>query len=111
MKVIDLRAEQAAQWRSILSRRYIPGEKLINQVSAILSEVRQRGDQALIEFARQFDRVDFTPQDLIVSEPEIRTATSSVKSGLIDALAAAHANIREFASRSLRANWMWKNVQ
>ena len=64
MKVIDLRAEQATQWQSILTRRYTPDEKLIHQVSTILSEVRQRGDHALIEFARQFDHVDFTPQDL-----------------------------------------------
>jgi histidinol dehydrogenase len=111
MKVIDLRAEQAAQWRSILSRRYTPDEKLIHQVSAILSEVRQRGDHALIEFARQFDQVDLTPQDLAVSEPEIGIARGLVKSELIDALAAAHTNVREFASRSLRANWMWRNVQ
>jgi histidinol dehydrogenase len=111
MKVIDLRAGQATQWRSILSRRYTPDQKLVHQVSAILSEVRQRGDQALIEFARQFDHVDFTPQDLTVSEPEIRSATALVKSELIDALATAQTNVREFASRSLRADWMWKNVQ
>jgi histidinol dehydrogenase len=111
MKVIDLRAEQATQWRSILSRRYTPDEKLIHQVSTILSDVRQRGDRALIEFARKFDHVDFTSQDLTVSEPEIRTAAGSVRSELIDALAAAHANVREFASRSLRTDWTGKNVQ
>ena len=64
MKVIDLRAQQTGQWQSLLCRRYTPNEKLIGEVSTILSEVRQHGDQALVEFARQFDHVDFTPQDL-----------------------------------------------
>ena len=111
MKFIDLRDDQTSQWRSLLCRRYAPDEKLISQVSAILAEVRQRGDQALVEFARQFDHVDFTPQDLTVREPEIQTATALVKSELLDALQSAHANVQEFASRSLRTGWMWKNVQ
>jgi histidinol dehydrogenase len=111
MKFIDLRDDQTSQWRSLLCRRYAPDEKLISQVSAILAEVRQRGDQALVEFARRFDHVDFTPQDLTVREPEIQTATALVKSELLDALQSAHANVQEFASRSLRTAWMWKNVQ
>jgi histidinol dehydrogenase len=111
MKFIDLRDDQTSQWRSLLCRRYAPDEKLISQVSAILAEVRQRGDQALVEFARRFDHVDFTPQDLTVREPEIRAATALVKAELLDALQSAHANVQEFASRSLRTGWMWKNVQ
>jgi histidinol dehydrogenase len=111
MKFIDLRDDQTSQWRSLLCRRYAPDEKLISQVSAILAEVRQRGDQALVEFARQFDHVDFTPQDLTVREPEIQSATALVKPELLDALKSAHANVQEFASRSLRTGWMWKNAQ
>jgi histidinol dehydrogenase len=111
MKFIDLRDDQTSQWRSLLCRRYAPDEKLISQVSAILAEVRQRGDQALVEFARQFDHVDFTPQDLTVREPEIQSATALVKPELLDALESAHANVQEFASRSLRTGWMWKNAQ
>jgi histidinol dehydrogenase len=111
MKVIDLRAEQNCQWRSLLCRKYNPDEKLISLVANIISEVRQRGDRALIEFARRFDQVEFTSQDLTVSEHEIQTATGLVKPGLVDALEASHANVQGFASRSLRADWMWKNAQ
>ena len=111
MKVIDLRAEQTRQWRSLLCRKYTPEEKLINQVSTILSEVRHRGDQALIEFARRFDSVDFTPPELAVSEAETQVAAGLVKPELVDALESARANVQAFASRGLRADWMWKNAQ
>ncbi len=111
MKTFDLRLEQDCQWRSLLSRRYSPEEKLVNQVSSILSEVRQRGDQALIDLARRFDHVDFVPQELAVSASEIQTAASLVKADLFDALKAAKKNVQEFASRSLRVNWMSKNAQ
>lgn len=111
MKVIDLRAKEPNQWQSLLCRRYTPNEKLVDQVSTILSEVRQRGDGALIGFARQFDRVDFTPADLMVSEPEIQTATGLVKPELVKALESARANVQAFASRGLRKDWTWKNAQ
>ena len=84
MKVIDLRAEQTLNGGAFCARKYTPDEKLISQVATIISEVRQRGDHALIEFARQFDQVDFTPQDLTVSEHEIQTATGLVKPGLVE---------------------------
>jgi histidinol dehydrogenase len=111
MKVIDLRAEQPRQWRSLLCRKYTPEEKLINQVSTILSEVRHRGDEALIEFARRFDSVEFTPPELAVSEAESLVAAGLVKSELVNALESARANVQAFASRGLRADWMSKNVQ
>ena len=111
MKVIDLRTEQTRQWRSLLCRKYTPEEKLINQVSTILSEVRHRGDEALIEFARRFDSVEFTPPELAVSEAETKVAAGLVKPELVDALESARTNVQAFASRGLRADWMSKNVQ
>ena len=111
MKVIDLRAEQTRQWRSLLCRKYTPEEKLINQVSTILSEVRHRGDEALIEFARRFDSVEFTPPELAVSEAETKVAAGLVKPELVDALESARTNVQAFASRGLRADWMLKNTQ
>jgi histidinol dehydrogenase len=111
MKAIDLRAEQTSEWRSALCRRYSPDEKLVDQVSTILSEVRKRGDRALVEFARRFDHVELAPQDLPVLEPEIQSAKGLVSPDLIGALELARANVQEFAVRSMRADWTWKNAQ
>jgi histidinol dehydrogenase len=111
MKVIDLRAEPNSELGSLLRRRYAPDEKLVNQVSTIIAEVRLHGDQALIEFARRFDGVDFTSHDLTVSQSEIRNAASLVKPELVAALESAHANVQEFAACGLRVGWMGKNAQ
>jgi histidinol dehydrogenase len=111
MKVIDLRAEQALSSIRQLSRKYIPDENLISQVFAILSDVRHRGDLALIDYARRFDRAEFSPKEFAVSELEIETATRDVKRELLGALEAAHLNVREFASRSMRTDWIAKNAQ
>jgi histidinol dehydrogenase len=111
MKVIDLRGDQAGQWESLLSRRYTPEANLATHVSKILSEVRLHGDRALAEFSRRFDQVDLSPQELAVTQAEIETATALADPELVDALQAAHANVRDFALRSVRSNWTCKNEQ
>ena len=111
MKVIDLRDDQAGQWKSLLSRRYTPEANLVTQVSKILSEVRLHGDRALAEFSRRFDKADLSPQELAVTQTEIGTATALASPELVDALQAAHANVRDFALRSVRSDWMCKNEQ
>jgi histidinol dehydrogenase len=111
MKVIDLRGGQAGQWKSLLSRRYTPEANLATQVSKILSEVRLHGDRALAEFSRRFDQADLSPQELAVAQTEIEAATALTGPELVDALQAAHANVRDFALRSVRSDWMCKNEQ
>lgn len=111
MKVIDLRDDQAGQWKSLLSRRYTPDPKLVTQVATILSEVRLRGNRALAEFSQRFDHADLSPQELAVTQTEIETAAALVNPELVDALIAAHANVRDFALRSVRSNWESKNAQ
>jgi histidinol dehydrogenase len=111
MKVIDLRDDQAGQWKSLLSRRYTPDAKLVTQVSTILSEVRLRGDRALAEFSQRFDHADLSPQELAVTQTEIETVTALVNPELVDALQAAYANVRDFALRSVRSDWICKNAQ
>src|SRR3984893_17997821 len=111
MKVIDLHEDQTGQWKSLMSRRYTPEAKLVTQVSTILSEVKLRGDQALVEFAQRFDHVDLNPQELAVTEAEMQTAVGLIGPELVDALQATHRNVQDFALRGMRADWMCRNTQ
>ena len=111
MKVIDLRDVQAGNWKRLLSRRYAPEEKLASQVSAILSEVQLRGDEALIEYTRRFDHADLSPQGLVVTQAEIETAARLTKTELTDALQASHRNVTDFALKGIRTDWAHKNEQ
>jgi histidinol dehydrogenase len=111
MKFIDLRSGQSAQAEGVLSRRFLPDSDIINRVAAILAEVRQRRDDALIEFAERFDKATLQPGELAVSEEEIERANAQVNPAFAEALLAAHANIRDFASGSRRADWREKNAQ
>ena len=111
MKVFDLRADLSAQAEGILNRRYLPDPKITSQVATILAEVRQRRDDALIEFAKRFDRADLQPVELAVTKEEIERAMAEVDPVFVEALLAAGANIRDFASASKRTHWKANNAQ
>ena len=111
MKVFDLRADLSAQSEGILGRRYFPDPNITSQVATILAEVRQRRDDALIEFAERFDRAALRPAELAVTQEEIERAIAEVDPVFVEALLAARANIQDFASKAKRSDWKANNVQ
>jgi len=111
MKIFDLRAGQSAQSEGVFSRRYLPDSNIINRVAAILAEVRQRRDNALIEFAQRFDRATLQPGELPVTQEEIERANAQLDPAFAEALLAAQANIRECASVGKRTGWRERNAQ
>jgi len=75
-------------------------------VRAILRDVRERGDAALLDYARRFDRA----QAASVAALEIDPATVAKAKGLVppaqlDALRTAHERIRAFHERQRQASW------
>jgi histidinol dehydrogenase len=69
-------------------------------VAPILDAVRQRGDQAVLEYARKFDRL----KDSILT---VSTADSRVSPEFLAALETASKNIREYAALQLpRETWV-----
>ncbi|MBZ5565690.1 MAG: histidinol dehydrogenase, partial [Acidobacteriia bacterium] len=71
----------------------------------IIEDVRRRGDRALIQYARQFDRVDLRQAGLTVTSREIRQAYREVPAGFVAALRQAAVNIRATARRQLPRAW------
>jgi histidinol dehydrogenase len=72
-------------------------------VRPILDAVRQRGDRALIEYARQFDRLQ--RKSVRVPEPELHAAREALKPEFRAAVETAAANIRAYAQRQMTREW------
>ena len=70
--------------------------QLEQTVAEIISQVRERGDEALREYASRFDGVELS--DLRVSETEIAEAEQRVDEALKQAIAVAAGNIERFHS-------------
>ena len=76
------------------------------KVTEILEQVRQKGDEALFAYTKQFDGADISKESIRVTEDEIDEAYSLVDDGLIDVMKKSLANIRDFHERQMQKSWI-----
>jgi histidinol dehydrogenase len=76
---------------------------VVARVSAIVDEVRRRGDAALLDFTKRFDGVELRPEELRVSDAEWAAAT--VPGSLRAALVEAARRIEAFHRHQLPRSW------
>ena len=62
-------------------------------VREIIHDVRRRGDEALLDLTRKFDRLTLTEEQLRVSADEVRAAAASCDTATLDALRLAHERV------------------
>ena len=74
-------------------------EEVDRAVAAILADVRARGDAAVLEFTRRFDRVELAPPDLRVAAEEVEAAKAACAARELDALAEAAERIVDYHRR------------
>lgn len=75
----------------------------------IIEAVQARGDEALLEFARQFDRATLSADQLSITLAELMAASIKADEPLRAAVAEAEKNISGFARRSQRRGWESRN--
>ena len=73
-------------------------------VTAIIADVRSRGDEALFEYTARFDKAQLT--SLEVSPAEIDEAFETVEPEFLDILREAAANIRLFHEKQVRNSFV-----
>ena len=73
-------------------------------VDAIIADVRARGDEALRDYAKKFDRAELG--DLLVSQTEIEEAFAAVGEDFIQTLRMAAANIRHFHEHQVHKDFV-----
>ena len=81
-------------------QRETPISRVEEPVAAILRDVKQRGDEAVLEYTRRFDRCDI--DSLAVTAAEIEEAFSLVEPEFLEVLRKAAENIRAFHRAQVR---------
>ncbi len=101
---------QPEEVRRFLNRRPAPTDRsqteITDRVAAILTEVKERGDQALVDFTDRFDRVRLQPEDIRVSGKEFEDARRATPDDFIEAIRRAKANIFAFHQKQLPKDWL-----
>ena len=74
----------------------------VNAVAAeIIADVRERGDAALIDYTRKFDRLDLETVGIAIGQDEIDAAVAQVDQRTMEALELAHQRIESHHARQM----------
>lgn len=84
-----------------MRRAEIEIDELIEYVRPLIKEVRERGDEALVEMTAKFDRVQLDPAKLRVTRAEIEEAHALLAPAVREALEKAIANVRAFHAKQM----------
>ncbi|MFZ9495940.1 MAG: histidinol dehydrogenase [Candidatus Methylopumilus sp.] len=77
-------------------------------VAEILSDVKKRGDQAVIEYTKKFDHADFSSmEDFEISKEELNLALESLPKASKDALEEAAKRVFDYHNKQLMSSWSY----
>jgi histidinol dehydrogenase len=103
-------AQAAAETLAALERRSSTSlDRVMPAVTRIVTDVRKRGDRALLRYASQFDGLS-GPEALRVTKEEMAAAWNALDATLQQALTTAAEQIRGFAKRQLPSSWNFSPV-
>ena len=88
-------------FRTLLAAKRESAADVDAAVAAIIDDVAGRGDAALIEYTKRFDRVKLSPATLRLSSDEIAAAAKSAPADTVAALRLAAERIESFHRRQL----------
>ena len=89
-----------------LARSQFSYDDVNETVENILKDVKKRGDKALFEYTKKFDKVDL--KTLEVSEEEIQKAFDTIDKELLEVIRYSHDNIKLFHEKQVRNNFIVK---
>ena len=74
-------------------------------VADILANVKEKGDEALFSYTREFDKVEVTSKTIRVTEEEIEEAYKAVDASLLEVIRKALVNIRSYHEKQRQNSW------
>lgn len=103
-RLIQSAGDFEADFTTLLSMKREVSEDVNGIVTSILADIRERGDDALIDYTKKFDRLDLRASGIAVSAQEIEEAFATVDRRTLDALQFAHARIEKHHARQMPAD-------
>ena len=112
-----------AAFASFLASKREVSPDVEQSVRAIIADVRQRGDAAVVEYTRRFDEFDVSSLGVRMPEAEIREAARGCDAATLAALAMAKARIEAYHERQLpkdeaftdgvgaELGWRWSAIE
>ncbi|KPJ93819.1 MAG: histidinol dehydrogenase, partial [Gammaproteobacteria bacterium SG8_11] len=92
--------EQILAWETVSDRQ------VNNTVEEIITQVRQRGDDALVEYTNRFDRMQVgSMAELIISKERLHQALQNIPQEQREALEQAAQRVRAYHEHQKQESW------
>ncbi|MDD7729933.1 MAG: histidinol dehydrogenase [Clostridia bacterium] len=79
--------------------------KFEDAVTDILANVKEKGDEALFSYTREFDKVEISKETIRVTDEEVKEAYEQVDPSLIQVIRKALVNIRSYHEKQRQNSW------
>ena len=100
-----------AQLDSLLAREEASDGQVAKTVGDIISAIRSRGDDALLEFTNRFDRMQAgSVEELEISKFKLLEALDTIPTEQRDALERAASRVQAYAERQKVESWSYKEA-
>ncbi|WP_456384338.1 histidinol dehydrogenase [Persephonella sp.] len=99
MKIVDLRGKDYTKSRELeelIRRSEMEVDQYEESVKKILKDVKERGDEAVIEYTEKFDGIKLSPDEFTVPFEELEKAYESLDEETRWALEVAYERVRKF---------------
>ena len=104
-------ADFYAQLDSLLAREEASDGQVAKTVGDIISAIRSRGDDALLEFTNRFDRMQAgSVEELEISKFKLLEALDTIPTEQRDALERAASRVQAYAERQKVESWSYKEA-
>lgn len=110
MKVYEYQKDSLEPLLDALNKRSLEGQLEVERATAdIIRNVKERKDDALIEYSKKFDRVELALETIEVSKNELEDALNSIDSDLLIVIEKAAENIWGFHEKQKVNSWFTTN--
>ena len=109
MQTIQFASKSFADELAAFCRGAVVPREIVDAVAAILSDVRTRGDEAVVYYAAKFDGAKLRARDLRVPAADLAAALKRLPAGELKALQAARESILAYNQRGVPKDWTAKN--
>lgn len=99
MKIVNLKHRDFTkneELQKLIARSDVEVEEYENTVKKIIKDVKERGDEAIIEYTEKFDNVKLSPEDFQIPFEKLEEAYETIEENTRWALEVAAERVREF---------------
>ena len=106
MRIVNLTEETRKNiLKDLLKRSPSNFGSYADTVEKIVNDVRDRGDEALFGYTKQFDKADINAGNVLVTKEEIEYAYTQVDEKLIEVIRKAKENSRTYHEKQRQYSW------